>query len=126
MCNIMPGFTKAFDLANHRPVLSKLKVCGLATFVLNWAGSSLSQFSSQQCVKVHPMPRGRGLEIHSPKFPEGLLCIASHGCHVLARAFPFTQHTSTHIKNSHPNDSSHIPPPPHLVVYSCLYCFVDQ
>ncbi len=38
---------------------------------------------------------------------------------------PTTQSLSTltHVKNSHPNDHSHIPPPPHLVVYSSPNCF---
>ncbi len=39
---------------------------------------------------------------------------------------PFPQHTSIHVKNSHPNDPSNIPPPPHPVVYISLYSFEDQ
>ncbi len=38
---------------------------------------------------------------------------------------PFPQHTSTHGKKTHPNHPSHMPPPPHLVVYNSLCCFVD-
>ncbi len=36
---------------------------------------------------------------------------------------------SAHIdprKNSHPNDTSHIPLPPHPDIYSSLYCFVEK
>ncbi len=50
---------------------------------------------------------------------------STHLTPLLSKPIP-SAHINLHKKNSHPNNPSHMPSPPHLAIYSSLYCFVGQ